>query len=273
PPTRFPYTTLFRSGRPDSPSMVGMLGPYTSASRIPTRAPLAAIANARLTEVVDLPTPPLPEPTAMMLRTLGRGLSSPWTARGWTGGLMIPPSPNVRVIPEKACWTLHLYLSRESPIVSYAGRPPTATAASGLCIVGELCYSPFPSAFRRSAYPAASRKVAIRLARGKNQIRATCHSREKRRMSVIRTAGPKRNRLAAALFTALLLPAGLSMAQQQDDSETPPDATTLDRVTVTGSLIPQTQIETFTPVTVISAEDIQARGYINLADVLQQSSF
>lgn len=94
-------------------------------------------------------------------------------------------------------------------------------------------------------------------------------------MSVARTVGPRRNRLAAALFTALLLPTGLAMAQEQPQSEGEEsrDATTLDRITVTGSLIPQTQIETFTPVTVISAEDIQARGYINLADVLQQSSF
>lgn len=49
--------------------------------------------------------------------------------------------------------------------------------------------------------------------------------------------------------------------------------TTLDRVMVTGSLIPQTQIETATPVMVISAEDIQMRGFQSVADVLQQSSF
>src|SRR5690606_520921 len=72
------------SGLPDSPSMVGMLGPYTSASSTPTRAPSAASARARFTAVVDLPTPPLPEPTAMMLRIEGSGESAAWTARAWT---------------------------------------------------------------------------------------------------------------------------------------------------------------------------------------------
>ena len=37
----------------------------------PTRAPFARSATARLTAVVDLPTPPLPAPTAMMLRMPG----------------------------------------------------------------------------------------------------------------------------------------------------------------------------------------------------------
>ena len=47
----------------------------------------------------------------------------------------------------------------------------------------------------------------------------------------------------------------------------------LDRVVVTGSLIPQTDKETFKPVTVISSEDLKARGYTSVADALQQSSF
>ncbi len=42
-----------------------------SASSRPTRAPSAASASARLTAVVLLPTPPLPEAMAMMLRTPG----------------------------------------------------------------------------------------------------------------------------------------------------------------------------------------------------------
>src|ERR1700730_18049116 len=36
-----------------------------SASRIPTLSPIAAKPSARLQEVVDLPTPPLPDATAM----------------------------------------------------------------------------------------------------------------------------------------------------------------------------------------------------------------
>src|SRR5690606_32531186 len=39
-----------------------------------------ASASARFTAVVDLPTPPLPEPMAMMLRTRGSGLRLGWTA-------------------------------------------------------------------------------------------------------------------------------------------------------------------------------------------------
>ena len=43
-------------------------------------APSAASASARFTAVVLLPTPPLPEATAIMLRTLGSGLSPFCTA-------------------------------------------------------------------------------------------------------------------------------------------------------------------------------------------------
>src|SRR5690349_9660990 len=48
--------------------MVGTFGPYTSASRRPTWWPEFASANARLTETVVFPTPPLPEPTARICR-------------------------------------------------------------------------------------------------------------------------------------------------------------------------------------------------------------
>ena len=44
-------------------------------------------------------------------------------------------------------------------------------------------------------------------------------------------------------------------------------------MTVTGSLIPQSQIETSTSVTVITAEDIQTRGFSTVAEVLKESSF
>ena len=76
----------------------------------------------------------------------------------------------------------------------------------------------------------------------------------------------KRSTLTSALLTALLVPAA---AMAQDDT---PAAKTLDKVTVTGSLIPQTQIETATPVTVISAEDIKARGFSSVTEVLQKNS-
>jgi iron complex outermembrane recepter protein len=48
---------------------------------------------------------------------------------------------------------------------------------------------------------------------------------------------------------------------------------TLDEVVVTGSLIPQQRAETSTPVTVITAEDIQEKGFETVAEALQHSSF
>ena len=85
-----------------------------------------------------------------------------------------------------------------------------------------------------------------------------------------------RSPLTLALAAALFLPAAHVHAQSaQDQDSTSGDQATkdLDKVTVTGSLIPQTTVETFTPVTIISAEDIQARGFNNVAEVLQGSSF
>ncbi|WP_409975444.1 TonB-dependent receptor plug domain-containing protein [Xanthomonas cerealis] len=88
------------------------------------------------------------------------------------------------------------------------------------------------------------------------------------------TAGQARNfnrsRLSAALVTAMVVPVAFS-AFAQDSSET--KATDLEKVTVTGTLIPQSEIETATPVTTITAEDIKARGFNSVADVLQKSSF
>ncbi|WP_448481547.1 TonB-dependent receptor plug domain-containing protein [Pseudoxanthomonas mexicana] len=93
-------------------------------------------------------------------------------------------------------------------------------------------------------------------------------------MSVRNKNALKRSRLTAALFTALIPFAGAAIAQESTQQQADaPRATELDKVVVTGSLIPQTQLETFTPVTVITAEDIQARGFNSVSDVLQQSSF
>src|SRR3546814_13107541 len=102
-------------------------------------------------------------------------------------------------------------------------------------------------------------------------------------MAMSRPNSPQRSRLATALFAALLVPASAAYAQQdtssQDASQEQATATTdqsakqLNKVVVTGSLIPQTELETFTPLTIISAEDIQARGFTSVADVLQATSF
>src|SRR5580698_4479643 len=47
----------------------------------------------------------------------------------------------------------------------------------------------------------------------------------------------------------------------------------LEAVTVTGSLIPQSQVETATPAITITAQDLKARGFSTVAEALQQSSF
>ena len=95
--------------------------------------------------------------------------------------------------------------------------------------------------------------------------------------------GLERSRLSAALFAALVMPvAGVALAQdagtQTDQTTTTTTTTTtkaanLDKIVVTGSLIPQTELETFTPVTIISANDLQTRGFTSVADALQRSSF
>ncbi|GAB3054922.1 TonB-dependent receptor domain-containing protein [Stenotrophomonas tumulicola] len=73
-----------------------------------------------------------------------------------------------------------------------------------------------------------------------------------------------RHPLTIALFASLIAVSSPVLAQDAP--------TSLDRVTVTGSLIPQTEIETHTPVLTVTAEDIQTRGFTSVADVLQQSS-
>src|SRR5580704_3383262 len=49
--------------------------------------------------------------------------------------------------------------------------------------------------------------------------------------------------------------------------------TTLEEVVVTGSLIPQVRAEISTPVTVITAADIETKGFISVGDALLHTSF
>src|SRR5580700_103580 len=58
-------------GLPLTASNFGIDGPKMSASSTPTLRPRSRKASARLTAVVDLPTPPLPDATAMMAPTPG----------------------------------------------------------------------------------------------------------------------------------------------------------------------------------------------------------
>ena len=48
---------------------------------------------------------------------------------------------------------------------------------------------------------------------------------------------------------------------------------TLEEVVVTGSLIPQVRAEISTPVTVITAVDIETKGFVSVGDALQHTSF
>jgi hypothetical protein len=52
---------------------VGAEGPVMSASRTPTRFPFWDMATASMEVTVDLPTPPLPDTTAITFFTLALG--------------------------------------------------------------------------------------------------------------------------------------------------------------------------------------------------------
>ena len=56
-----------KEGRVVMPNILGMLGPVISASRIPTSKPARRRATAVKPLTSDLPTPPLPLITAMIL--------------------------------------------------------------------------------------------------------------------------------------------------------------------------------------------------------------
>ncbi|HEY3730694.1 MAG TPA: hypothetical protein VGL28_05465, partial [Steroidobacteraceae bacterium] len=68
---------------------------------------------------------------------------------------------------------------------------------------------------------------------------------------------------------------GIGVAASADQQNSADTAQQLETVVVTGSLIPQLQSEAqnFTPVTVITAEDLQQRGFSTVADALQHASF
>lgn len=91
-------------------------------------------------------------------------------------------------------------------------------------------------------------------------------------MSVRNTNAPKRSRLSAALIAAMVVPfAGTALAQEaaSSSSTTQSGATTLDKVSVTGSRIKRAEIEGPSPVTVITAADIEREGFTTVADALQ----
>ena len=94
-------------------------------------------------------------------------------------------------------------------------------------------------------------------------------------MSVRNSIAPRRSRLSAALFAAILLPAsGAVFAQDAEDSdknETAPttETTNLDKVTVVGSRIKRSDVEGPAPVVVITRADIDREGFQTVGDMLQ----
>src|SRR5229473_3944392 len=109
--------------------MPGMLGPRMSASMSPIQPPICWSATARFTLTVDLPTPPLPLPTAMTWRIPG-SFSGP--ADAWDdapGACWLPSCGSVVCIPQfpahRARWPLlNLDLdvgSRHANAISHSG--------------------------------------------------------------------------------------------------------------------------------------------------------
>lgn len=88
-----------------------------------------------------------------------------------------------------------------------------------------------------------------------------------------------RKLLATAICATLALSAWTDVARAQDagatdtaanqDQSAKKEAKELQRVTVTGSLIPQAQIETASPVVTITADDLNKKGFANVYDALR----
>ncbi len=75
------------------------------------------------------------------------------------------------------------------------------------------------------------------------------------------------NLLCAAVLAAMAVPA---MAQDADQSSQQSSATNLDKITVTGSRIKRTDVETALPVTIIQKAEIEAQGITSAEQLLQQ---
>ncbi|GAB3345897.1 TonB-dependent receptor plug domain-containing protein [Lysobacter tyrosinilyticus] len=76
-----------------------------------------------------------------------------------------------------------------------------------------------------------------------------------------------RKLLAAAVCAALVSP--VAWAQDADTPQEKKSATDIDAVVVTGSLIPQVQVENANPVIQITSEDIDRQGFRNVYEVLR----
>ena len=88
------------------------------------------------------------------------------------------------------------------------------------------------------------------------------------------SASPGSRSVAAVTFAALLISfAGAVRADESNTEHKPKDDPELQEIVVTGSLIRTTDVQAFTPVLSISAEDIQAKGFADVAEALQRVSF
>ena len=76
---------------------------------------------------------------------------------------------------------------------------------------------------------------------------------------------------ALAVSATAVLGTGIASAQTPPTADEP-DATTLDRIQVTGSRIRQVDLETAQPVLTISRVDIERQGFQSVADILQNIS-
>jgi iron complex outermembrane recepter protein len=81
--------------------------------------------------------------------------------------------------------------------------------------------------------------------------------------------------IQVALFVgAASLVSGNAVAQDQDEEETTEEqATTLDRIQVTGSRIKRADVEGALPVTVIDREQLEMSGEVSVADYLRNTTF
>ena len=75
-----------------------------------------------------------------------------------------------------------------------------------------------------------------------------------------------------AVWAAVSVVALVTASRGARAADAPAPADQLQEIVVTGSLIPQTVKETANPVTVITAEDLQTKGYATVADALQRST-
>ncbi|MBA3486311.1 MAG: TonB-dependent receptor [Lysobacter sp.] len=77
---------------------------------------------------------------------------------------------------------------------------------------------------------------------------------------------------ALAVSATAVLSTGIASAQQPAPAAAEPEATTLDRIQVTGTRIRQVDMETSQPVLTISRQDIERQGFQSVADILQNIS-